>query len=202
MFSLAKFFGLVSNFDEQICAIANKLFENASAQSLEQKININEEADKIAAKCALTSNSPLLKKRNEPSHFTDVAFALFCYPPELACLIAYTINDRVKNLGFQPLDTIVFAIAKITTYYSGGMFARVSEVRQNDILTELLADKPIRARKAGEFLARAIIMAVNNLYEARKIYHKTPMDTEVKRILDNELIKVVGLDIANAIIKK
>lgn len=197
----AKLLG-VSKFDQQIYTIATLLLKNALDQSTNLHINIDEEVDKIAAKCGLCSSHPRLRKRRDPAHFVDLAFALFCYPPELAYVFAVKMSKFAPDLGFKPFDTIMCSIARITTLYEGGIFSKVIEIRQNDILKELLADKPIRARKAGEFLARAIIISSKTLAEVRKLYHGIQMDAEIRRILDNELILVVGKEVTKEIIKK
>jgi hypothetical protein len=192
----------VSKFDQQVYTLATLLLSNAATQSCELMISPDKEADSIAAKCGLTSSNPMFKKQRDPAHFVDVAFALFCYPPELAYVITVKMSKFAHDLGFQPFGIIISSIGRITTLYGGGMFTRVSEIRQNVILTELLSNKPIRARKAGEFLARAIIISSKTLAEVRKLYYSTTMDPEVKRILDNELIVIAGPELTHAITKK
>lgn len=192
--------GHSSQFDQEISRISKALLEKASAQSHELRVNPDQEADKLAAKCGVTSNSPMLRKQHHPANFIDVAFGLFCYPPELSYVIALKFSKFEHRLGFQPFGTIMTAMARVISLYSGGMMVRVTELQENPILDELLMDKPLRAQKAGEVLSRAIFIGSENLSQARSLYHKTPMDPEVKRILDTELVKIAGKTLADAII--
>jgi hypothetical protein len=197
-----KLFGDSGEYDQEIRRISKTLLAKAVAQSHELRINPEREADKLAAKCGVTSNSPMLRKRHHPANFMDVVFGLLCYPPELAYVIALKFSKFEHHLGFQPFGTIMTAMARIMSLYSGGMLVRATELQNNLALNELLMDKPLRAQKAGEVLARAIFISSKNFGQSVRLYRDTPFDEEVKLVLDTELTKIASRPLADAIINR
>lgn len=193
-------FGGSSKFNEDVKRISHTLIAKAAVQSHEMRVNPDREADKLAAKCGVSSNSPMLRKPHHPANFVDVVFGLLCYPPELACVIALRFAKFEHYLGFQPFGTIMVAMTQIHSLYSGGMLVRASELADNPELDELLSDKPLRAQKSGEMLARAFFMHSQSLKEVRALYRNNRFDPAVKQALNAELRNIAGKELANAII--
>lgn len=174
-----------SPLDGRVKQNSQDLLIKARDQSWQFKINITEEAEKIATSCGMLSKGALEKKRF-PADFVDIVLRLLCYPPELAYTIAIHFADSKSRLGWNPFGTIMTALGQIDSLYKGVLVDR-SVFDEKPELFEVINNKPVRIKKAAQLLAVAILASSQNIEESRKLYRSIIFDPSMKAALDEEL---------------
>jgi hypothetical protein len=175
-----KLFSRKTTLDKRIEQNSQALLIKARDQSWQFKINITEEAKKIATSCGMRY------KKRIAADFVDIALWLLCYPAELAYTIAIELTNFRPYLEWNPFGTIMDALGQIDSLYRG-MYIDTSMLDEKPEFFEVVNSKSVRIKKAAQLLAVAILTSSQNVAESRKLYDSIIYDSSLKAALDEEL---------------
>lgn len=200
-----------SIFDQHTAFIAENFKINAAIQIVAWKIPPDQRAQMLAQKCNLYPDDLAYKKQESPEFFMDLVFYLLCYPAEYATMVAMEFVKSEKRLGFQPISPIVIAAAQSISIYHHVLMAR--EVVRTAIaqeydpvepeilkrLDELMLYETLRAECSAKLVLRSIFMLSGSFRTLKNLYTVTKCDPPIANLLDEELIKLGGLDFYHAL---
>jgi hypothetical protein len=187
MVGFSNLFGKDSVIYERFERLRLAIRDQAINQSKERDLDVRVEAKKIGVRCGILEQG-YLQKKHDPHYFVDIAMELLCYPPELGFIIAMEFTSFAHNLGWNPFGTVMVALSHINEFALHNVFhVRVSYLKERPDLFELANDRMLRAQRAGQLLAVAIIMSTTSIKDAKHIYSVNKYEALVKKSLDEEL---------------
>jgi hypothetical protein len=176
-----KFFGgnkEAEKANERFGEIRDILLKSASMQSYQLKIIKEQEAERIAETCGLSS------KPHDSAAFVDLALMLLCLPPELGFVVALEFSKLGHLVDFQPFGTIMVAVGRIDSLYRP-IIVRKSLLDQKPQLDELLQSRQLRIERAARLLAASIFVCAKDVDDAKKMFGAMLADAVIKeRVAD------------------
>lgn len=171
------------NEDEILTEARARVLKEASDHSFRLRVIKEEAAQEIARKCDIG------RKPHDPAAFVDVAMQLLSFPPELGFVVAQEFTVFASKLGFQPYGTILVAVGRIDSLYTG-MFSRVSHLRENPQLAFILESKPERLARASKLLITGLLLSTRSAKDTRTMFANISADPTIKELMRVELIDI------------